>query len=103
MRRLPIRIERLLRFTNDVLTCSGLGLPSTRFHHFVVAADQRGIGLGEAMLGAAIKNCISYGCSQVTLKVASESEGAQRSYRRHGFEKSDDQGAYLLIRRVLAP
>ena len=31
MRRLPILIERLLRSTNDVLTCLGSGLPSTRY------------------------------------------------------------------------
>jgi len=72
-------------------------------HHFMVAPDQRGKGLGEAMLEKAISQCVDGGCSEMTLKVAAESEDAQRFYRRNGFETSDDSGAYLLMRRAIAP
>lgn len=72
-------------------------------HHFMVAPDQRGMGLGETMLRKAITNCIAGGCVAMTLKVAAESEDAQRFYRRNGFEISGEPGPYLLMRRAIAP
>ena len=72
-------------------------------HHFMVVPDQRGKGLGEAMLEKAIRKCVGGGCSEMTLKVAAESKDAQRFYRRNDFETSGEPGPYLLMRRAIAP
>lgn len=72
-------------------------------HHFMIAPEHRGKGLGETMLEKAIIQCADSGCSEMTLKVAAESKDAQRFYRRNGFETSGEPGAYLLMRRAIAP
>lgn len=70
-------------------------------HHFMMAADQRGRGLGGRMLEAAIERCIQQGCTEITLKVVASNQAGSRFYRRHGFENAGHDKDYDLMRRTL--
>lgn len=78
------------------------GATTAHLHHLMVAADKRGANLGADLLVAAIRGCLLRGCSEMTLKVAVDSEGALRFYRRHGFSDTGEDRAYRMMRRALA-
>lgn len=59
--------------------------PLLNVHDIVVQADQRGKGIGSALLGHAEHLARSLGCCKMTLEVLSENTIAQRSYVRVGF------------------
>lgn len=74
---------------------------TAHLHHFMVATDQRGRGLGSRLIAAAVERCRQNGCVEMSLKVAAGSAGAQRFYRQHRFENTGRDGNYSTMRRRL--
>jgi len=64
-------------------------------HHFMVASDQRGIGLGVDLLAHVKDRCESEGCHGLSLKVARDNHRAQTFYRSHGFICEGEENGYL--------
>lgn len=52
-----------------------------------VSEDARGKGIGTALINAAIEACRASGRRFVSLAVANKNEGAQRLYKKLGFEE----------------
>lgn len=63
--------------------------PSGELMRFYVRAARQGRGLGHAMLGAAL-DWLEARYQHIYLSVYSENDGAQRLYRRYGFDKICD-------------
>ena len=61
-----------------------------------VSSDQRGRGLGSALLEHIIKTAKELGCCRVELNVWEFNEGARRLYERFGFSTQKRQLEYLL-------
>ena len=74
---------------------------TAHLHHFMVAVDQRGRGLGARLLAAAIERCRKHHCTEMSLKVDAGNTDAQRFYRQHGFEFTGVDGNYWTMRRRL--
>lgn len=72
-------------------------------HHFMVANDQRGQGLGERLLAMTIERCIEHGFTEITLKIAPSNRAASRFYKLHGFANADQDNGYDVMRRMLKP
>ena len=60
------------------------GQPLLNIHDIAVRADQRGRGIGQALLDAVDAKARSLGCCRVTLEVVPTNE-AKRLYERSGF------------------
>ena len=69
-------------------------------HHLMIAATQRGKGLGARMVGEIAVRSWSAGADRLTLKV--KSSRARRFYRRHGFTQIGQDGHYAVLERTLA-
>ena len=54
----------------------------------VVIPECRGTGLGAKILSAAKQKAFSEGCTRITLLTDGSNVGAQRFYKKHGFERS---------------
>lgn len=63
------------------------GAPSGVVEDVVVAAAQRGRGIGRAMMRHAIEVCRGFGCYKVSLSSALFREAAHRFYDGLGFER----------------
>ena len=72
-------------------------------HHFMVADDYRGQGLGERLLAMTIERCIEQGFTEITLKIAPSNHAASRFYRLHGFANASQDNGYNVMRRALSP
>jgi ribosomal protein S18 acetylase RimI-like enzyme len=72
-------------------------------HHFMVASEQRGIGLGVDLLEHAKGRCGSKGCNVLSLKVAKDNHRAQKFYRRHGFSDMSEENGYLTMVADVGP
>ena len=59
--------------------------PLLNVHDIVVLADQRGQGIGQALLTAAEDHARKRGCCKLTLEVLSGNASAMASYKRFGF------------------
>ena len=70
-------------------------------HHFMVTLEQRGQGIGSAMVEEMERRVRRAGCRRLTLKVASDNRGAQQFYARHGYSRSGQDGAYLVLSKAL--
>jgi GNAT superfamily N-acetyltransferase len=55
-----------------------------------VAEDQRGRGIGAALLNAAVERAKAAGCYRIQLTSNKLRPDAHRFYRRHGFEASHE-------------
>jgi len=55
----------------------------------VVLPDQRGSGTGAKILQAAKEKVKEEGCTRITLLTDGSNTGAQKFYKKHGFEQSD--------------
>ncbi len=51
-----------------------------------VAGDQRGTGVGQALIGWAVEQCAARGCALVQLTTSNSRTDARRFYERLGFE-----------------
>jgi ribosomal protein S18 acetylase RimI-like enzyme len=65
---------------------------SAYIENLVVAKDQRGVGIGSALLKAALAEIEAAGCVEVSIATMPENQGAQRLYRSHGLT---DEAVYL--------
>lgn len=87
----PVAYAVLSRKATDVI----------HLHHFMVAADERGRGLGTRMLREMESRARAAGASRLTLKVAVDSAAARRFYQRAGFRETGLAGDYRLLERAL--
>ena len=55
-------------------------------NHLFVISEQRGKGVGEALLAGALTLARELGCSYFTVGTSSKNVDAQRFYRKMGFE-----------------
>ncbi|MFK7895535.1 MAG: N-acetyltransferase family protein [Myxococcota bacterium] len=62
------------------------GKPSVNLHDFSVLPEAQGQGVGQALLAELEVRARARGCAKMTLEVNASNEGAQRLYRRSGFE-----------------
>jgi GNAT superfamily N-acetyltransferase len=77
---------------------TALGARVALLEDMVVAADQRGTGVGSQLLDAALQFARGQGCRRITLLTDGDNFPAQRFYQRHGFELS----TMVPMRRALA-
>ena len=68
-------------------------------HQFMVAAPDRGCGIGARMMEEARRRADAAGRSGLSLKVAIGSVGAMRFYARLGFVEGASEGGYVWMRR----
>lgn len=61
------------------------GRPFLNVHDLAVLPEQRGRGLGRALLEEAERRARARGCCKMTLEVNESNTGAQRLYRAFGF------------------
>jgi ribosomal protein S18 acetylase RimI-like enzyme len=61
------------------------GLPLLNIHDLAVLGDQRGRGVGLALLAAAQSAAQAAGCCKLTLEVQEDNAPARRLYERFGF------------------
>lgn len=67
---------------------TALGARVAILEDMVVAPEERGKGIGNLLLRAAIDRATRNGCRRITLLTDATNEHAQRFYRRHGFTVS---------------
>jgi GNAT superfamily N-acetyltransferase len=78
--------------------------PLLNVHDIVVRRDERGRGIGQALLAWAETRARELGCCKLTLEVLSRNERAMASYRRAGFvpyELDPAAGQALLLQKKL--
>jgi GNAT superfamily N-acetyltransferase len=78
--------------------------PLLNVHDIVVRQDERGRGIGQALLAWAETRARELGCCKLTLEVLSRNERAMASYRRAGFvpyELDPAAGQALLLQKKL--
>ena len=78
--------------------------PLLNVHDIVVRRDERGRGIGQALLAWAEQRARVIGCCKLTLEVLSRNERAMASYRRAGFvpyELDPAAGQALLLQKKL--
>ena len=102
--------EILVAFENErpvgVAVCFGgfstfRAMPTLNIHDLAVLPDQRGKGVGSALLEAVAARAKERGCCKVTLEVIASNEGAQRLYRRHEFDSPTTGAPTLFMERQL--
>ena len=83
-----------------------VGAPLLNVHDIVVHADQRGTGVGQALL-AHVENVASQrGCCKLTLEVLSNNHTALKAYDRAGFKPyvlDPAAGQALFLQKKLLP
>jgi ribosomal protein S18 acetylase RimI-like enzyme len=65
---------------------------------FFIQPQQRKLGLGTRMLGAAEEQFRAEGCTNVSLQIGRSNEAARRFYRGHGF---DYRAGYEIVSKML--
>ncbi len=70
-------------------------------HHFMVARDVRGHGLGQRMAQEMEARARACGCRRLTLKVAANNEDARRFYGRLGYHEMGRDDAYVTLGKAL--
>lgn len=78
--------------------------PLLNLHDLVVHPDWRGQGVGSLLLEAVNAHAVRRGCVSITLEVIGANTGAQRLYRRHGFEGGQSitpQSAVMFWKKTL--
>ena len=68
-------------------------------HHFAVAPDMRGQGIGFLMIRGILSRLRTAGFSELTLKVNIKNATARRYYARHSFSEIREEGDYLVLSR----
>jgi GNAT superfamily N-acetyltransferase len=72
---------------------------AAHLHHIVVAPDARGLGLGSWLVSELLRR--NTDVDELTLKVHPENDGAQRLYRRLGFEdRGRSPSGYVQMARI---
>jgi len=66
---------------------SGFARPATGRLTILIRADQRGRGVGTALLGDLLAKAGGLGLTRIELAVASDNQAAIRLYRNFGFEE----------------
>lgn len=61
--------------------------PLLNIHDLAVLPEQRGRGIGHALLAAAESHARATGCCKLTLEVLDDNQPARRLYTRFGFEE----------------
>ncbi len=72
-------------------------LERVHLHHFMIAAEMRGCGIGSRMADELERRAVAAGCSRVTLKVATSNIWGMRFYERVGYARIHTDGDYALM------
>ena len=75
------------------------GPDTVHLHHLMVGKDERGMGVGTAMMAEMVRRARQGGADWLTLKVATENDRACSFYLRHEFEEIGRSGGYRTLRR----
>ena len=70
-------------------------------HHFMVHVDRRGDGRGSKMIEECVRRATAASAQILSLKVAINSNAAQRFYVRHGFSQVEQEGDYFRLEYAL--
>jgi ribosomal protein S18 acetylase RimI-like enzyme len=70
-------------------------------HHFMVHVDRRGDGRGSKMIEECVRRAAAASAQILSLKVAINSNAAQRFYVRHGFSQVEQEGDYFRLEYAL--
>ena len=70
-------------------------------HHFMVHVDFRDGGRGGLMIDECIHRAAAANAQILSLKVAVDSDAAQRFYLRHGFSETCKEGDYFCLEYAL--
>jgi len=70
-------------------------------HHFMVHVDFRSSGCGSKMIGECVRRATAADVQTLSLKVAVNSDAAQRFYLRHGFSQAGQEGEYFRLEHIL--
>lgn len=73
------------RAIGDAVVLYRRGYDTARLYSLVVAHDQRGRGVGTALLAAAEEGATGRGCVSLRLEVRADNDGARRLYERSGY------------------
>jgi len=80
--------------------------PLLNVHDLAVLPEQRGQGIGQALLDEVERRALARGCCKVTLEVLETNEGARRLYHRQGFRDFELGGVArrtLFLVKPIAP
>lgn len=83
-----------------------VGAPLLNVHDIVVHADQRGTGVGQALLSHVENVASQRGCCKLTLEVLSNNHKALKAYDRAGFKPyvlDPAAGQALFLQKKLLP
>lgn len=83
------------------MICSRKDGGGVHIHHFMLAPEMRGKGIGGEMLRFLESRARISGAPEVSLKVHKENSGARRFYAGHGYVEKTVQGDYVLMARKL--
>lgn len=76
---------------------TALGAPVALLEDMVIAPDERGSGVGSALISHALEHAENMGCKRITLLTDHDNIPAQQFYQKHGFERS----SMLVFRKML--
>jgi len=80
--------------------------PLWNIHDIAVLGEQRGKGVGKALINHIAKAAVLEGCCKLTLEVREDNPVAEALYRKLGFTSAqvrDRQVQYLFLEKTLAP
>ena len=81
--------SQIIGMINLLYTIStALGGRVAMLEDVIVAPDGRGLGVGSKLIEHGIQFAKQQNCKRITLFTDAENVGAQRFYKRHGFEES---------------
>ena len=85
---------KLLGYCKLVMTCGwpehARGSRVIELKQLYTDPEATGQGIGAALMDWALEEARDYGADEIQLSVYSENPGAQKFYRRHGFDKAAD-------------
>src|SRR5690606_10110198 len=70
------------------------GSDIARIYSLAVAAESRGLGVGDALLDASEQSAHAHHCTRVRLEVRRDNPQAQRLYARRGYSEIGERAAY---------
>ncbi|WP_158965677.1 GNAT family N-acetyltransferase [Chachezhania sediminis] len=74
------------------------GARGMELHHLFTEAEARGLGVGQALIGASVALARDRGCTFMTVGTHPENLAAQAFYPKLGFERRDGAGPRFLLR-----
>jgi GNAT superfamily N-acetyltransferase len=76
---------------------TALGAPVALLEDMVITPDERGSGVGSALISHALEYAENMGCKRITLLTDHDNVPAQKFYQKQGFDRS----SMLVFRKML--